>query len=479
MRALCSLGVALVLTLTTGVFAQPDKPNIAARDNVVTAGDRDDLYPPWWRGQPGTTLQAWDFLYNEQPYVPEFYDNPYGEPWIDTEWGHEWLPYFGGRDGVLHTYFDIVHVNLPNSAEPLQWKIVWVQVTWHHPLGEDWGPWFRDSEPPGDLVFEETHSSGPEWYLTVFEIWIPGNPDFEQINFNTDELWIDQIVVDTWCTDSLEPLGACCVEDQCVATTTCDECIDLGGWWYEGENCYEPPFECPCMDSLWHNGEPDFMGGLSTQRGPQDPIDAWVVDDVTFEENVIIRDLHWWADNDDSFEWQNTVDIIILADAGGMPGEVIVEMWDVYSIRYDSCREYYHPVYIYCIDGLEIPLPTGTYWIGMRPVNQGTGGRSYNLASATGDEVIQECYFQSYYWGYPDWTPGHEVVNQYHDLAFCVTSAEQEPCPADFDGDGDVDTTDLLFLLGAWGTPNGDVDGDGDTNTADLLALLAAWGECP
>ena len=52
-------------------------------------------------------------------------------------------------------------------------------------------------------------------------------------------------------------------------------------------------------------------------------------------------------------------------------------------------------------------------------------------------------------------------------------------CPADFDDDGDVDTADLLFLLGAWGTPNGDVDGDGDTDTADLLALLGAWGECP
>jgi parallel beta-helix repeat protein len=52
-------------------------------------------------------------------------------------------------------------------------------------------------------------------------------------------------------------------------------------------------------------------------------------------------------------------------------------------------------------------------------------------------------------------------------------------CPADFDGDGDVDTSDLLHLLGAWGTPAGDVDGDGDTDTSDLLALLAAWGECP
>jgi hypothetical protein len=54
-----------------------------------------------------------------------------------------------------------------------------------------------------------------------------------------------------------------------------------------------------------------------------------------------------------------------------------------------------------------------------------------------------------------------------------------ESCPGDFDGDGDVDTADLLFLLAAWGTPDGDMDGDGDTDTADLLALLAAWGECP
>ena len=54
-----------------------------------------------------------------------------------------------------------------------------------------------------------------------------------------------------------------------------------------------------------------------------------------------------------------------------------------------------------------------------------------------------------------------------------------EECPADFDDDGDVDTADLLYLLAAWGTPDGDVDDDGDTDTADLLALLAAWGSCP
>jgi hypothetical protein len=51
--------------------------------------------------------------------------------------------------------------------------------------------------------------------------------------------------------------------------------------------------------------------------------------------------------------------------------------------------------------------------------------------------------------------------------------------PGDLDGDGDVDTADLLALLADWGCAGdclGDVDGDGDTDTADLLMLLANWG---
>jgi len=63
--------------------------------------------------------------------------------------------------------------------------------------------------------------------------------------------------------------------------------------------------------------------------------------------------------------------------------------------------------------------------------------------------------------------------------ALNLSNPSGSPCPADFDADGDIDTADLLFLLGSWGTPAGDIDGDGDTDTADLLALLGNWGECP
>jgi predicted outer membrane repeat protein len=54
-----------------------------------------------------------------------------------------------------------------------------------------------------------------------------------------------------------------------------------------------------------------------------------------------------------------------------------------------------------------------------------------------------------------------------------------DSCPADFNDDGFVNAADLLFLLGAWGTPDGDVDDDDDTDAQDLLTLLGAWGECP
>ena len=51
----------------------------------------------------------------------------------------------------------------------------------------------------------------------------------------------------------------------------------------------------------------------------------------------------------------------------------------------------------------------------------------------------------------------------------------------DIDGNGAVNTTDLLVLLAAWGEYEddcvlADLDFSGEVNTADLLTLLANWG---
>ncbi len=50
------------------------------------------------------------------------------------------------------------------------------------------------------------------------------------------------------------------------------------------------------------------------------------------------------------------------------------------------------------------------------------------------------------------------------------------PNPADFSGDGCVDSADLAILLAAWASMTADLNGDLVTDSADLAILLAAWG---
>ena len=54
------------------------------------------------------------------------------------------------------------------------------------------------------------------------------------------------------------------------------------------------------------------------------------------------------------------------------------------------------------------------------------------------------------------------------------------PCPEDINGDGQINVTDLLEIVGAWGSnnPDLDLDGSGIVDTPDLLAVIAAWGVC-
>ena len=50
------------------------------------------------------------------------------------------------------------------------------------------------------------------------------------------------------------------------------------------------------------------------------------------------------------------------------------------------------------------------------------------------------------------------------------------PNPADFSGDGCVDSADLAILLAAWASMTTDLNGDMVTDSSDLAILLAAWG---
>lgn len=61
-------------------------------------------------------------------------------------------------------------------------------------------------------------------------------------------------------------------------------------------------------------------------------------------------------------------------------------------------------------------------------------------------------------------------------------------CPADTNLDNLVNVTDLLAVIGAWGTCAGpcppsacpaDINDDCFINVTDLLAVIGAWGACP
>jgi hypothetical protein len=75
-------------------------------------------------------------------------------------------------------------------------------------------------------------------------------------------------------------------------------------------------------------------------------------------------------------------------------------------------------------------------------------------------------------------------------LGLVYVPDEPQDCPGNTNGDGNVDVTDLLAVIGAWGpcstcpaqgcaadvAPN---PPDCQINVTDLLAVIGAWGPCP
>ncbi|MDQ7012306.1 MAG: S8 family serine peptidase [Planctomycetota bacterium] len=63
------------------------------------------------------------------------------------------------------------------------------------------------------------------------------------------------------------------------------------------------------------------------------------------------------------------------------------------------------------------------------------------------------------------------------DVGAGVQAAADGACFADWNGDGSVNTQDVLAFLNAWtaGDPEADINNDGSVNTQDVLAFLNAW----
>ena len=189
----------------------------------------DDVMPPDWRGWDRTTWEEWGFSTPGSTWYPENYDNPYytagfppdpDTPWysrleahvVEDDW--TWHSAYGGRQGVLEIggYLEnavqLLVVNAPDGG-PEKW--IQIQTTYfgsapaqYHVSGHNGGSYYGE----GMLLDRVIHPDG--WITDVASVVLEPNPDGESI-----ELWwgvppsvfVDQIVVDTYCIPEPASLG--------------------------------------------------------------------------------------------------------------------------------------------------------------------------------------------------------------------------------------------------------------------------------
>ena len=175
----------------------------------VKSAFADDIQPPPWRGQIGTTSQMWEFL---EPFnlAPPDGPAPGGLPpllstHIQVYPFGSWMPLDqqpSGRRGIWplsgEMWVTVDNYNLPNPV-----KYMWAQVTWQNMIGlPPTGPILGSFNPtyatPPGLTAVPPVSLGFGWYETTFMWEIRPNPQ-DEFFILSGNINVDQIVIDSWC----------------------------------------------------------------------------------------------------------------------------------------------------------------------------------------------------------------------------------------------------------------------------------------
>ena len=167
----------------------------------------EDLNAPWWRGQPGTTVQGWEFGDPNPNPLPDWGLNPNGDPAIQITpgVGQEWWQEYGGRFGVWPLSGEII-VEIPNFIEPNPLKLIWIQLTWSPQVPGGVIQFLQENDSGIAGVLQQELVLGPNpavpnefWYHSTYLITLPYNPPFETILIS-GSVDVDELVIDTWCT---------------------------------------------------------------------------------------------------------------------------------------------------------------------------------------------------------------------------------------------------------------------------------------
>lgn len=184
---------------------------------VVTI--EDDLNPAPFRGQAGTTLQAWSFSTNANPVDADVAMNEYGQPVVEMVGGFlentVWLSNDMGQQGVW--IIDAGHIDdnfqgssdmriyVPNVPVENPIKHIWVQLVYYAQEGREPNVFVI---PEGDfgvnpvprMNLEEITADG-DYYHATYSIDLEPNPDWEYIFIRPRDcqVYVDSVIVETQC----------------------------------------------------------------------------------------------------------------------------------------------------------------------------------------------------------------------------------------------------------------------------------------
>ncbi len=159
----------------------------------------DDLFPPEWRGQPGSTWAEWEYSTPNPNPLPDASFNPYGVPQtrVYPGVGQVWWDILNGRQGVWPLSGEI-WIDIPNQDKPNPWKDIYIQLTWA-PQAPGNSPIVQSILPMmvGGTLVQEIPLEGA-WRHSIYTIRLEPNPAWEQILISGG-IDVDQVVIDTIC----------------------------------------------------------------------------------------------------------------------------------------------------------------------------------------------------------------------------------------------------------------------------------------
>ena len=162
----------------------------------------DDLFPPPWRGDEGSTFQEWGFGTPDPFPMPDFVDNPYGIPLLTVDTPSDWFDFVDGHQGVWPLSGEI-DVFIPNRPSPLDYKEIDIQLVWK-PSELCPSPTLPDEPIFGvvpfefQLAFRHDMDLGGGWVFTKYWIMMSPNPSEEWLSIKGN-IMVDQLVIDTIC----------------------------------------------------------------------------------------------------------------------------------------------------------------------------------------------------------------------------------------------------------------------------------------